>query len=57
VGLGANAAVIRAETLSRRPGHTGAIAFSQTGDPSSADFSDARWSGSSATCRTISAPS
>jgi hypothetical protein len=42
VGLGANAAVIQAETLSRQPGHAGAIGFSQTGDPSSADFSDAR---------------
>jgi hypothetical protein len=37
----ANAAVMRAEALSRKPGHVGAIAFSRTGDPSSGDFSDA----------------
>lgn len=40
--LSANAAVMRAEALSRKPGHAGAIAFSRTGDPSSGDFSDAR---------------
>lgn len=33
---------MRAEALSRKPGHAGAIAFSRTGDPSSGDFSDAR---------------
>ncbi|WP_461324455.1 hypothetical protein [Bradyrhizobium diazoefficiens] len=38
----ANAAVMRAEALSRKPGHAGAIAFSRTGDPSSGEFSDAR---------------
>jgi hypothetical protein len=37
----ANAAVMRAEALSRKPGHAGAIAFSRAGDPSSGDFSDA----------------
>lgn len=36
--LSANAAVMRAEALARKPGHAGAIAFSQTGDPSSGDF-------------------
>lgn len=40
--LSANAAVMRAEALSRRPGQAGAIAFSRTGDPSSGDFSDAK---------------
>lgn len=40
--LSANAAVMRAEALSRKPGHAGAVAFSRTGDPSSGDFSDAR---------------
>ena len=39
--LSANAAVMRAEALSRKPGHAGAVAFSRTGDPSSGDFSDA----------------
>jgi hypothetical protein len=38
----ANAAVMPAEVLSRKPDHAGAIAFSRTGDPSSGDFSDAR---------------
>jgi hypothetical protein len=28
-----NAAVMRAETLSRKEGHVGAVAFSRTGDP------------------------
>ncbi len=40
--LSANAAVMRAEALSRKPGHAGAIAFSRTGDPSSGDFGDAK---------------
>ncbi|MGM4960911.1 hypothetical protein ACT4MK_36975 [Bradyrhizobium barranii] len=40
--LSANAAAMRAETLSRKPGHVGAVAFSRTGDPSSGDFSDAK---------------
>jgi hypothetical protein len=38
----ANAAVMRAEALSRKPGHVGALAFSRTGDPSSGDFGDAK---------------
>ncbi len=36
-----NAAVMKAEALSRRPGHVGAIAFSRTGDPATGDFGDA----------------
>lgn len=40
--LSAHAAVMRAEALSRKPAHAGAIAFSRTGDPSSGDFSDAK---------------
>ncbi|MDI3560651.1 hypothetical protein [Bradyrhizobium sp. Arg816] len=40
--LRANAAVMRAEALSRKTGCAGAVAFSRTGDPSSGDFSDAR---------------
>ncbi|MET4035701.1 hypothetical protein ABIB94_007402 [Bradyrhizobium sp. JR7.2] len=40
--LSANAAVMRAEALSRKPGYAGAIAFSRTRDPSSGDFSDAK---------------
>jgi hypothetical protein len=39
--LSANAAVMRAEALSRKPGHAGAIAFSRTEDHSGGDFSDA----------------
>ncbi|MCK1714649.1 MULTISPECIES: hypothetical protein [unclassified Bradyrhizobium] len=37
-----NAAVMKAEALSRKPGHVGAVAFSRTGDPSSGDFGDAK---------------
>ena len=37
-----NTAVMRAEALSRKEGHVGAVAFSRTGDPASGDFSDAR---------------
>lgn len=40
--LSANAAVMRAEALSRKPGHAGAISLSRTGDPSSGDLSDAK---------------
>ncbi|EIG63698.1 hypothetical protein [Bradyrhizobium sp. WSM1253] len=36
-----NAAVMKAEALSREPGIVGALAFSRTGDPGSGDFSDA----------------
>lgn len=35
------AAVMRAEALSRREGHVGAVAFSRTGDPASGEFGDA----------------
>jgi hypothetical protein len=40
--LSANAAVMRAEALSRKPGCAGAVAFSRTGDPASGDFGEAR---------------
>ncbi|RXG96041.1 hypothetical protein [Bradyrhizobium vignae] len=40
--LSANAAVMRAEALSRKPGHVGVVAFSRTGYPSSGDFGDAK---------------
>ena len=35
-----NAAVMRAEALSRREGHVGAVAFSRTGDPATGEFGD-----------------
>lgn len=38
--LSANAAVMRAEALSRKPGCAGAVAFSRTGDPSNGDFGE-----------------
>lgn len=37
-----SAAVMRADALSRKPGHVGAVAFSRTGDPATGDFSDAK---------------
>lgn len=37
-----NAAVTKAEALSRKAGNVGALAFSRTGDPSIGDFGDAR---------------
>jgi hypothetical protein len=40
--LSANAAVMRAEVLSRKPGHVGALAFSRSGDPSTGEFGDAK---------------
>ena len=40
--LSANAAVVRAEALSRKPGCAGAIAFCRTGDPATGEFSDAK---------------
>ena len=40
--LSANAAVMRAEALSRREGHAGAVAFSRSGDPATGEFSDAK---------------
>jgi hypothetical protein len=36
------AVVMRAEGLSRKEGHVGAVAFSRTGDPATGDFSDAK---------------
>jgi hypothetical protein len=36
-----NAAVMRADMLSRKEGHIGAVAFSRTGDPATGDFGDA----------------
>jgi hypothetical protein len=35
------AVVMRAEALSRKEGHVGAVAFSRTGDPATGDFHDA----------------
>ena len=40
--LSANAAVMRAEALSRKPGCAGAIAFSRSGDPAAGEFGDAK---------------
>jgi hypothetical protein len=37
-----DAVVMRAEALSRKESHVGAVAFSRTGDPSTGDFSDAK---------------
>jgi hypothetical protein len=36
------AVVMRAEALSRKEGHVGAVAFGRTGDPATGDFSDAK---------------
>ncbi len=36
------AVVMKAEALSRKPGHVGAVAFSRTGDPATGDFGDAK---------------
>jgi hypothetical protein len=36
------AAAARAEALSRKEGHVGAVAFSRTGDPATGNFSDAK---------------
>jgi hypothetical protein len=33
---------MRAEALSRKPGHAGALAFSRTGDPATGEFGDAK---------------
>jgi hypothetical protein len=32
---------LKAEALSRKTGHVGAVAFSRTGDPATGDFGDA----------------
>ena len=36
------AVIMRAEALSRKEGHVGAVAFSRTGDPATGNFSDAK---------------
>ncbi|MET4039898.1 hypothetical protein ABIC03_001583 [Bradyrhizobium sp. RT6a] len=36
-----NAAVMKAEALSRKPGIVGAVAFSRSGDPATGQFGDA----------------
>ena len=36
------AVVMRAEALSRKEGHVGAVAFSRTGDPATGEFGDAK---------------
>ena len=36
------AVIMRAEALSRKEGHVGAVAFSRTGDPATSNFSDAK---------------
>jgi hypothetical protein len=36
-----NAAVMKAEALSRKPGVVGAVAFSRSGDPATGDFGNA----------------
>jgi len=33
---------MKAEALSRKPGYAGAIAFSQTGEPATGEFGDAK---------------
>jgi hypothetical protein len=40
--LSANAAVMRAEALSRKPGCAGAVAISRSGDPATGEFGDAK---------------
>jgi hypothetical protein len=37
-----NAAIVKAEALSRKPDHVGAVAFSRTGDPATGEFGDAK---------------
>jgi hypothetical protein len=39
--LSRDSAILRAQALSRREGHLGAIAFSRSGNPATGDFSDA----------------
>ena len=40
--LSLNAAVVRVQPLSRKPGHVGALAFSRSLDPSSGGLSDVK---------------
>jgi hypothetical protein len=37
-----NTAVMKAEALSRKPGHVGTVASSRTGDPATGEFGDAQ---------------
>jgi hypothetical protein len=37
-----NSAVMKAEVMSRKAGHVGAVAFSRSGDPATGDFGDAK---------------
>jgi hypothetical protein len=37
-----NAAVMKADSLSRKEGYVGAVAFSRSGDPATGDFGDAK---------------
>ena len=39
--MSANAAIMLASLQSRKPQHTGAVAFSRTGDPGPGEFNDA----------------
>lgn len=39
--LSANAAVMRADALSRKPSHVGAVTFSRSGDSATGEFGDA----------------
>jgi hypothetical protein len=45
-----NAAVMRAEALSRMPGIVDAVAFSRSGDPATGEFGDATVIRKFATC-------
>jgi hypothetical protein len=40
--LQSHGVVMKAETLSRKEGHVGAVAFSRTGDPAIGEFGDAK---------------
>jgi hypothetical protein len=41
-GFNPNAAVMKAEALSRKEGYVGAVAFSRSGDRATGDFGDAQ---------------
>jgi hypothetical protein len=41
-GFNPNAAIMKAEALSRKPGIVGAVAFSRSGDPATGDFGEAQ---------------
>ncbi|WP_411781600.1 hypothetical protein [Bradyrhizobium sp. UFLA01-814] len=40
--LSANTAVMRAESLSQKPGCAGAVTFSRSGNPATGEFGDAK---------------